>query len=158
MSKAGRSLLPVNNRVSIVGLTILFLSGCSEDASRQPATPQAVRWPEVLENVLEKPIPGVRWLDLGQHSLRAVAVQDDGRRAALESSCETILYDLSTGRQLHTWPEPTKFVQFSEGGKLLLTRRKNVFTVWDGQTFASYVSFQRELTELCISRRILSRA
>ncbi len=112
------------------GLTIICLAvnGCANEPPEAAAPPD--QWPAMLENAVEQDLPGVRWLPLNRQAPQLAAIHPDGRLVAVSSSCETIVYDLRTGKQLHAWPLPTTVLQFSRDGKFLLTQRNSVIALW----------------------------
>ena len=65
-----------------------------------------------------------------------------GHLAALRTSCETVVYDLRSGKRLHAWLLPTTVVQFSGEGQRLLTQRKTEFTLWDLTRFQAIHRFE----------------
>lgn len=109
----------------IVGLVVtLFLSvgGC---APRQHATTgeSDALWPRVLDDAPERTNKHVHWLEFGEVAPEPVAIHPEGHLVALQTHCETIVYDLRSGERLHAWLLPTTVVQFSRDGRRLLTKR-----------------------------------
>jgi hypothetical protein len=119
----------LSSAVRAITIICLAVSGCAKESQQPPAPPE--EWPAMLENAVEKDVPGVRWIPQHRQAPHPVAIHPDGRFVAVSSSCETIVYELRTGRHLHSWPQPTTVLQFSFDGKFLLTQRNSVIALFE---------------------------
>jgi WD40 repeat protein len=77
----------------------------------------------------------VRWLSCRSYTPKPLAVNADGRLAAVRTSCECIVYDLESAAARHRWNDGTNVVQFSRDGRLVVATRPNHVTLWDTTEF-----------------------
>ena len=109
----------------------------------EPVAESLDAWPTVLEQDPPHRENHVHWLDFDSGvQPGVVAIHPRGHLAALRTSCETVVYDLRSGKRLHAWLLPTTVVQFSGEGQRLLTQRKTEFTLWDLTRFQAIHRFE----------------
>ena len=125
----------------MIYLTLLAVGipGCADDGDPPP---QAVAtWPAELAASSTAIEPGTRWLSAITRGPSTSTISADGRLAVLRSPAETMVYDLSTGQQLYSWPASKIGVQFTSDGRYLLTRQMVTFELWETIDFQKMQEF-----------------
>ncbi len=104
-------------------------TGCQgQDGGGVPSAPAVVTRPE-------------EWLDFSMVTPRPVAIRPDGGSVVVNAGCEAILYDLETGKRLHSWNEKFSSVSFSRDGRFLAAVQLDNVSVWDTETLVEVRRF-----------------
>lgn len=129
-------LLPAGCAPSVSDTTSGQASGETDAAKKSDG-----RWPGMLDAAPQRADEHVWWLNFGEAVPVPVAIHPEGHLVALKTSCESVVYDLRSGKRLHSWLLPTTVLQFSRDGSRVLTKRKRDFAIWDAARFVETSRF-----------------
>ncbi len=113
----------------IYPVVVLTMLGCGGN-SAPDTSPTPTPAPAPVQPASKPPAP--RWLEFNMLRSRPLAVAPDGQRVLVQAGCETVLYDLTSGKRLHGWIGRAGAARFSGDGRcLLMVRKRNDVVLWD---------------------------